>query len=122
MASPLASALMSAEALPKTQIAPTNVVGAYQLAHDAAMQNYQAKLASRNALWGGMASLAGTIGGAIIGGPAGAAIGGALGGGASKMFGGASYPTSAYQPGKDWAEMQGGNPYPNPAGDLWGLS
>lgn len=84
MPSPLATALMTAEALPKTQIAPTNVIGAYQLAHDAAMQKYKADLASKNAMWGGLASMAGTIGGAVIGGPAGAAIGGALG----KLVGG----------------------------------
>lgn len=90
MASPLATALMSAEALPKTTIAPTNVVGAYQLSHEAAMDRYKAQLAQKNALWGGLASLAGTIGGAVIGGPAGAAIGGALGKGVSGLFGGAS--------------------------------
>lgn len=79
MASPLATALISAEALPKTTIAPTNVIGAYQLSHEAAMDRYKAELAKKNALWGGLASLAGTVGGAFLGGPAGAAIGGALG-------------------------------------------
>lgn len=88
MASPLATALMSAEALPKTTIAPTNVVGAYQLAHEAAMDRYKAQLAQKNALWGGLASLAGTVGGAFLGGPAGAAIGAALGKGVSGLFGG----------------------------------
>lgn len=88
MPSPLATALMSAEALPKTNIAPTNVVGAYQMAHDAAMDQYKAKLAQKNALWGGLASLAGTLGGAALFGPVGAALGGGLG----KWFGGAVAP------------------------------
>lgn len=92
MASPLATALMTAEALPKTQIAPTNVIGAYQLSHQAAMEKYKADLASRNALWGGLASLAGTVGGAILGGPVGAGIGGALGKGVSGLFGGGAGP------------------------------
>lgn len=121
MASPLATALMTAEALPRSTIAPTNVAGIYDSAHQAAMERYKAQLASSNAKWGGLAGLAGTALGAVLGGPAGAAIGGALGGGASKMFQGVSYPTSAYQPGSDWASMQGGNPYPNPAADLWGV-
>lgn len=88
MASPLATALMSAEALPKTTIAPTNVIGAYQLSHEAAMDRYKAQLAQKNALWGGLASLAGTLGGAALFGPMGAAIGGGLG----KYFGGAVAP------------------------------
>lgn len=88
MPSPLATALMSAEALPKTNIAPTNVIGAYQLAHEAAMDAYKAKLAQKNALWGGLASMAGTVGGAMLGGPVGAAIGGGL----SKWLAGAVAP------------------------------
>lgn len=93
MASPLATALMTSEGLPRTQIAPTNVAGIYDSSYQAAMERYKAQVANRNAKWGGLAGLAGTALGAVLGGPAGAAIGGALGAGAGKLFETAPQPT-----------------------------
>jgi hypothetical protein len=40
-----------------TQITPTDVTGAYQLATNAANQNYIARLNQQNALWGGLAGI-----------------------------------------------------------------
>jgi len=68
--SPLALALMPpqpAQARPGT-VAPTNVLGAYQLSTQAAEQNYQNQLQAQDALWGGLASLgtAGILGAAGV--------------------------------------------------------
>jgi len=64
--SPLAEALaMQHQVQPnQEQVQPANVLGAYQLASQVAEQNYQAKIAQQNALWGGLASLgsAGVLG------------------------------------------------------------
>lgn len=59
--SPLAQALALQQTakIPQEQIQPANVLGAYQLATDAAYKTYAAKLAAQNALWGGLASLGG---------------------------------------------------------------
>lgn len=43
----------------QTGVSPTNVIGAQQLSTDAANQAYQARLASQNATFGGLASLGG---------------------------------------------------------------
>lgn len=59
MASPLATALMSAEALPRTQIQPTNVGGIYNNVYENQMERYKAQLAQRNAMWGGLAGIGG---------------------------------------------------------------
>ncbi len=83
MASPLA--MMLAAAHPKapeiaqTAIAPTNIGAIYDNAYKDQMLKYNADLSQRNAMWGGLASMAGTVGGAMIGGPMGAAAGAALG-------------------------------------------
>lgn len=85
MASPLAQALSfqnSVSPVP-SQVAPTNVVGAYSLASDVAEKNYQAQLAKQNAFWGGLAGL----GGAGV-----LAFGKPL---AGKLFGGATTPAAA---------------------------
>jgi hypothetical protein len=52
-------------------VAPTDVLGAYNLSGNMAEQQYQAKLNQQNALWGGLAGLgsAGIIGGAHLFGP-----------------------------------------------------
>ncbi len=42
-----------------TQVAPTDVTGAYALSTNAANQQYLAKLNQQNALWGGLAGLGG---------------------------------------------------------------
>lgn len=61
MVSPLTQALAFQNSVSPAQsgIAPTDVVGAYHLASDAAEKNYQAKLAQNNAMWGGLAGLGG---------------------------------------------------------------
>lgn len=43
----------------RPNIAPTDVVGAYKLATDAANTQYLAKLQQQNAMWGGLAGLGG---------------------------------------------------------------
>jgi len=50
------------------QVAPTDVLGAYQTYINAANTQYQAKLQQQNALWGGLAQLggAGIIGGSKV--------------------------------------------------------
>jgi hypothetical protein len=61
MASPLVEALtMQNNAHPaQSQIAPTDVVGAYRLASDVAEKNYEQKLAKQNAQFGGLAQMGG---------------------------------------------------------------
>lgn len=61
MASPLVQALAFQNAVNPAQsgIAPTDVVGSYKLATDAAEKNYAAKIAERNAMWGGLAGMGG---------------------------------------------------------------
>jgi len=61
MVSPLSQAIAFQNSVNPAQsgIAPTDVVGSYKLASDAAEKNYQAKLAANNALWGGLAGLGG---------------------------------------------------------------
>ena len=58
--SPLGLALMMqpppSQARPGT-VSPTDTLGAYNLATNTAEQQYQAKLAQQNALWGGLAGL-----------------------------------------------------------------
>lgn len=56
-----------------------NLLGAAQSEGNYKMAKFQQDMAGRNATLGSIAQLAGTIGGAFIGGPAGAAIGGAVG-------------------------------------------
>jgi hypothetical protein len=61
--SPLAAALsMQQPIMPssKAQIAPTDVLGAYQLSTNAANQQYLAKMQQQNSLWGGLAGLGGS--------------------------------------------------------------
>jgi hypothetical protein len=43
------------------QVAPTNVLGAYQLSSNIAEQNYAQKVAQMNALYGGLAGLGGNM-------------------------------------------------------------
>lgn len=63
----------------KAQIGGTDVLGAYNLATNAANTNYAQKLAQQNALWGGLAGLggsaltAGILRGSLFGGGAGGA-------------------------------------------------
>lgn len=61
MVSPLAQALAFQNSVQPAQsgVAPTDVVGAYKLASDAAEKNYLAKLAANNAMYGGLAGLGG---------------------------------------------------------------
>ena len=63
MPSPLAYALSAGQPLvpsSKAQIAPTDVLGAYQMSTNQANQQYLAKLQQQNALWGGLAGLGGS--------------------------------------------------------------
>ena len=58
--SPLAATLsMGQPIIPasKANIAPTDVLGAYQMSTNQANQQYLAKLQQQNALWGGLAGL-----------------------------------------------------------------
>lgn len=57
---------------PQTGVQGTNVAGLVE-------QNYGQQVAQNNAMMGGMFGLAGTIGGAALGGPAGAAVGRGIG-------------------------------------------
>jgi hypothetical protein len=78
--SPLGIALMQQpQPLPPGQLQPTNVTADYQLAQNAAEQNYQAQLAQQNAMWGGLAGLgsAGILAGSKYFGGAGGAASGA---------------------------------------------
>lgn len=49
-----------------TQVAPTDVIGAYNNSYNAQMQSYNAQLANSNAQMGGLFGLAGTLGGAAL--------------------------------------------------------
>ena len=112
MASPLATALLQAQAggSPpppfRSQVAPTDVERAYADYNNAMEQAYQAKVQQQNALWGGLASLGGAalLGFGGIGG-----LGGALGGGGAlfgsspsfgggNLFSGDAYGGSAFNP------------------------
>lgn len=61
MPSPLVQALAFQNSVnpPQTAVGPTDVVGAYRLASDAAEKNYAAKLANQQAMWGGLAGIGG---------------------------------------------------------------
>lgn len=61
-----------------------DIQGATQNAYNNAMQQYNAKVASQNSTMGSLFGLAGTIGGAFLGGPAGATAGGSIFGGKAK--------------------------------------
>lgn len=91
----------------KPNVAPTDVIGAYKLATDAANTQYLAKLQQQNAMWGGLAGLGGAgllaapriyssgmlsglFGGGGAGGAAAAGIDPALAGGADLAAGGAT--------------------------------
>lgn len=109
MPSPLAMALtapLPQQGLPTPTVGATNVAGIYNDTYQSQLKQYQADLAQKNAMWGGLASLAGTIGGAAIGGPMGAAMGGGLG----KAIGGGGGTSSVPSPGS----LPGGG-----SGDPW---
>lgn len=59
MVSPLAQALAFQNSVQPAQsgVAPTDVVGAYKLANEAATRNYQARLAQQQAMFGGLAGI-----------------------------------------------------------------
>ena len=61
------------------QIAPTDVSGNYWNAYQGQVAQQQAAQRSNNAAMGGLFGLAGTLGGAALGGPMGAQVGGWLG-------------------------------------------
>lgn len=98
--SPLGMALagpLPSQPLPTPTVAPTDAVGAYRDSYAQQMAAYKAKMDQQNAMWGGLASMAGTIGGAMLGGPMGAAVGGSLGKGLSGMMAPQAPPT--FMPG-----------------------
>ena len=99
MPSPLAMTLASqpSPSNPAQEtVQPTNVGQIYQNAYNQQLAQYQLKQQQQNAFWGGLASMAGTIGGAALGGPMGAALGGALGKGlAGAAQGTSSLPSEA---------------------------
>ena len=70
-------------AVPQTQVAPTDVSGNYYNSYQGQLASYmqqqQQANSSYNAALGGLFGLAGSLGGAYLGGPFGASIGGALG-------------------------------------------
>ena len=65
--------------VPQVQVQPTDVMGAYGQQYAGQMAQWQQGQKSNNAALGGLFGLAGTIGGAYLGGPAGAQLGGYLG-------------------------------------------
>lgn len=65
-------------------IAGTDIAGINNAAYQQQMAAYQQKLNSQNSMLGGIGSIAGTVGGFMLGGPMGASIGGQAG----SMFGG----------------------------------
>ncbi len=96
------------QAITNADIQNQNAMNAYQQRMQQLGLNYQNSMAgyqnSMGLLSGGM-QLAGTIGGAMIGGPWGAAAGGALGkaaGGGMGMGSGATNPTNLYNPGNPY--------------------
>jgi hypothetical protein len=64
---------------PNVNMANTDVAGITQNAYENQMKQYQTQMAQNNAMMGGLFGLGGTLGGAMLGGPAGG-IGTALGG------------------------------------------
>lgn len=76
----------------KPGVAPTDVIGAYKLATDAANTQYLAKLQQQNAMWGGLAGLgsAGLMGSGGIKGLSGLLSGGAGAAGAGAADAGAT--------------------------------
>lgn len=64
---------------PQTNVSPTNVGDIYNNAYQNQLKAYGIQQGSENAMMGGLFGLAGTLGGAAIGGPVGASIGGAAG-------------------------------------------
>lgn len=65
---------------PQTQVGGVDYTGMVNNNYNAQMQQYQSQLSQNNAAMGGMFGLAGTLGGAALGGPLGAKAGGFLGG------------------------------------------
>jgi hypothetical protein len=53
---------------PQTNVAPTDVVGAYNMANNADMNTYNARMGQANAIYGALGSAAGTVGGLALGG------------------------------------------------------
>ena len=51
---------------PQTQVAPTNVIGAYGMAQQGNLANYQLQQQQQQAAYGGAAGLAGTLAGAFL--------------------------------------------------------
>jgi hypothetical protein len=83
---------------------------------NAVIQAQQAAAAQEAAMWGQIIGAVGTVGGAMLGGPAGAMIGGSLGGLAGGGGGGGAAPTPMYAGGDGGYSvgkangMYGGNP------------
>jgi hypothetical protein len=66
--------------VPQTQVAPTDVQGAYNTQYQGQLAQYNANQNSNNAALGGLFGLAGTLGGAALGNPwAGGMLGSSLG-------------------------------------------
>jgi len=114
MASPLATALLQAQAggSPpppfRSQVAPTDVERAYADYNNAMEQAYQAKVQQQNALWGGLASL----GGAAILGPLAGPLAGLMGGGAGAL--GTALAAGSAIPGAFGPTSVGGPTGPTP--------
>lgn len=72
--------------VPQVGVQNVDVAGLNQAAYAQQMQQYQQKMAQRNAMIGGLASIGGTIAGAAIGGPMGAQMGGSMGRAAGSAF------------------------------------
>jgi hypothetical protein len=63
---------------PQVGVAPTDAMGAYNQQYQGQLAAFNAQNQSNSAAMGGLFGLAGTLGGALIGGPYGASIGSAL--------------------------------------------
>jgi hypothetical protein len=81
--------------------APPNIYGAAQDQYGAQMNQFNADQARRSNTTSGLFSLAGTLGGAMLGGPMGASIGGSLGKGLGGLFSPQPYSMSD-QTGNGW--------------------
>jgi hypothetical protein len=68
-------------------IAPTDTMGPQMMAYQAQQNAYNQQLQQSNAAMGGLAGLAGTLGGFALGGPMGGMLGGAAGRSAGGLFG-----------------------------------
>lgn len=97
MPSPLATALafQGSVPTPTTTVAPTDVVGAYKNNQDAQQKAYETKMAQQNAIFGGLAGLAGAglTGGMSLGMGGMGGLGSLFGGGANPIVNGATYLT-----------------------------